>query len=232
MKKFIKWFAAFAAIMTVFSFAGCKNDENNTEAELLPVESVDDDPKVANVSGTYDFTSTTATNYTYADDANYNSSMQMVFKGILEVKGTSDDSDVKMTMTEYSMEAKFADATVYEGAKKSAEENDNPFEFGYPATFDFDDANLTMKVSGKINPTFEGAVQTMKYPEFKKELLDFPEDKVDGNYSYKYSDKSIKMTADGSRIEQSYKEIETYTYTDTGKTDTTTNVFKTVLVCR
>lgn len=196
MKKFAKLSAVLAAMVIALAFAGCSSDDDDDDKDdgmqavtNTGVSGTDTSMKDIDASeigaGTYKYTSTEK----YEDNSYY------MEKGTVVIDGTRNSSTVIMTK-EY-MEEKYSNREEYEEHKKD-------FEKETDRKCDFDDKNFVLKVT-----YYDERQEKINFSEFKEDYLD-PENSeefVDGDEIENewlredvYTDKSLKMSSDGSKV--------------------------------
>lgn len=204
MKKFTKWFAVFSAVVMVFGFAACSDDGGSDDdgtgidkvvevggtsvnvGDIPSVKAIDD----TKLSGTYD--------YTMIAKADAGEFYYLIQKGTVAIDGTTDSSIVKRQ--EKYFEVKCISKDFYDEYKEMFDEPD--------VTCEHDDENLVIKATYSDPYPYE-----MPYAKFKEESLTIPED---GEYTedgvtvkMTFSDKSLRMSDDGSAIAISAKISQT-----------------------
>ncbi|MBP3367439.1 MAG: hypothetical protein J6K96_10715 [Treponema sp.] len=197
MKKFAKLSAVLAAMVIALAFAGCSSDDDDddkddgmqavtdTGASGTDASSMKDIDASEIGAGTYKYTSTER----YEDNSYY------ITKGTVVIDGTRNSSTV--IMTEKYMEEKYSNREEYE-------EHKNDFEKKADIEYDFDDKNFVLKVT-----YYDEGQEKINFSKFKEDYLD-PENSeefVDGDEIEDewlkedvYTNKSLKMSSDSSKV--------------------------------
>lgn len=202
MKKFAKLSAVLAAMVLALSFVGC-SDEDDDDDGLQAVTEVDTSKLAA---GTYSYTET-------EKRISGSQSMTETEKGTVTITGT--DGSSPLSMTKQSETIKCSDKEVYDLIKGDKH---------YGTKYIFDDNALTISLKAAEEP------ESWHFSEFKEDYLTLPKDNEDsGNgwsYTETYTDKSLRMAEDGSKIVLSYKS----SWTDTEDGETTSGTASYVFV--
>lgn len=194
MKKFAKLSAVIAAMVIALAFAGCSSDDDDDDDDGGGMQAVTEVDTSKLAAGTYSYTET-------SKDISGSQSVTTTEKGTVTITGVSDKSTV--SMTKQSEVIKCSDKDAFDSEKADCEEAD---------MYIFDDSALTIRLKAAEEP------ESWRFSEFKEDYLTFPEDKNDSEegYSYTktYTDKSLRMADDGSKIVLSYKSSWTETEND------------------
>lgn len=201
MKKFAKLSAVLAAMVLALSFVGCSDDDDDDDDGLQAVTEVDTS-KLA--TGTYKYT---MTNTAYSQGQ----SMNGTETGQVAMINSADT----VSMTTQSFIIRCSDSDVYNSVKDEYEEEADKYTFNENA--------LTISLKAAKEPEF------FSFSDFKEDYLTFPEDDdfSEGGNSYKstYTDKSLRMAEDGSKVVCSYRCNFSSTYNGTTTSGTASYAF-------